>query len=113
MAYLYANENFPLKVVFALRDLGHDVLTSHEAGKANQSLPDKEVLAFACQNKRSLLTINRRDFIKLHRTGVEHAGMIVCTQDPDVLGQAARIHQAILSENNLTGKVIRVNRPHE
>ena len=28
IARLYANENFPLPVVFALRELGHDVLTS-------------------------------------------------------------------------------------
>ncbi len=31
MAKLYANENFPLKVVQALRTLGHDFLTSQES----------------------------------------------------------------------------------
>jgi hypothetical protein len=34
VAHLYANENFPLPVVEALRRLGHDVLTSREAGNA-------------------------------------------------------------------------------
>ncbi len=34
MAHLYGNENFPLPVVEALRRLGHEVLTSHEAGNA-------------------------------------------------------------------------------
>ena len=38
MAQLYANENFPLPVVEGLRRLGHDVLTSLEAGKAGQSI---------------------------------------------------------------------------
>ena len=43
MARLYANENFPFQVVSALRDLGHDVLTSLDAGKANQSISDDDV----------------------------------------------------------------------
>ena len=66
MALLYANENFPIQVVQALRALGHDVLTSAEAGNANQSIPDDSVLAFAAQNQRALLTLNKRDFIRLH-----------------------------------------------
>ncbi len=111
MAKLYANENFPGKVVQALRALGHDVLTSHEAGKANLSISDVEVLAFATENKRALLTINRRDFINLHQQVSEHAGIIVCTQDPDIQGQAERIHQAILNCHSLSGKLLRINRP--
>jgi hypothetical protein len=49
MAKLYANENFRRKVVEALRELGHDVLTSFEAGNANLSIPDDAVLDFARQ----------------------------------------------------------------
>ena len=45
MTRLYSNENFPLDVVEFLRELGHDVLTSYEAKKANQAIPDDEVLA--------------------------------------------------------------------
>jgi len=37
---LYADENFPLRVVEELRRLGHDVLTAFEDGKANQSITD-------------------------------------------------------------------------
>lgn len=37
---LYADENFPLRVVEELRRLGHDVLTSFEDGRANQSITD-------------------------------------------------------------------------
>jgi len=62
MARLYSNENFPLKVVKRLRELGHDVLTSQEAKQANQSVPDEDVLAFATKQNRILLTINRRHF---------------------------------------------------
>ena len=34
MARLFADENFPLPAVEALRRLGYNVLTIHEAGKA-------------------------------------------------------------------------------
>lgn len=44
MALLYTNENFPLQTARELRRLGHDVLTSLEAGNANRSVPDEEAL---------------------------------------------------------------------
>jgi hypothetical protein len=111
VAALYANENFPLQVVEALRDLGHDVLTSLEAGKAGQAIQDAEVLAFATQNNRAVVTLNRRDFIQLHSSQPKHAGIIVCTQDSDTLGQAERVHNAITSNDSLVGKLLRINRP--
>jgi hypothetical protein len=43
MALLYTNENFPLPVVVELRHLGHDVLTTQEAGEAGKSVPDEQV----------------------------------------------------------------------
>ena len=51
----------------ALRRLGHDVLTILETGAANQALPDENVLAFATTQNRIVLTLNRKDFIRLHR----------------------------------------------
>lgn len=113
MANLYSNENFPLEVVEALRHLGHDVLTTHQAGKSNQSIKDEDVLAFASEISRTVLTINRRDFIRLHRESSEHAGIIVCTQDSDLIGQAARIDEAIRSAESLSGQLIRINRPQK
>jgi len=38
MARLYANENFPLPVVEALRRLGHDVLTIQHKGDLSGQL---------------------------------------------------------------------------
>src|SRR6266404_2141749 len=78
MARLYSNENFPLPVVEKLRALGHDVLTIQEAGKADQAVPDKEVLAFATRENRSVLTLNRLHFIRLHREQPGHADIVVC-----------------------------------
>ena len=111
MARLYSNENFPLPVVVRLRALGHDVLTVQETGKADQAVPDEEILKFATTDNRAVLTINRRHFIRLHRERPLHAGIIVCTLDPDFAGQAERVHQAIGGERLLTGQLIRVNRP--
>ena len=112
MARFYSNENFPLDVVRFLRELGHDVLTSFEAKKANQSIPDDEVLIFATEQNRALLTINRRDFKVLHKKAEKHAGIIICTQDMDFSGQAERIHQAILEHPNLNNQLISVNKPN-
>ncbi len=111
MARLYSNENFPQKVVEALREQGHDVLTTHQAGNSNQRISDEEVLTFATSSDRTVLTINRRDFIRLHRQSSTHAGIIVCTQDDDVMGQARRIDEAIRVMSSLAGQLIRVNRP--
>jgi predicted nuclease of predicted toxin-antitoxin system len=111
MARLYANENFPLPVVEALRTAGHDVLTVAETGKAGQVSPDEDVLEFADQDDRILLTLNRKHFIRLHRAGVRHAGIVVCTVDPDFAGQASRIDGTLMSQADCRGQLLRVNRP--
>lgn len=113
MARLYSNENFPLPVVQELRRLGHDVLTVQEAGNADQAIPDDAVLAFATAESRGVLTLNRRDFIHLHKTQPNHAGIIVCTYDADFVGQAQRIHEAIETQPALDGQLLRVNRPQK
>ncbi|WP_437500003.1 DUF5615 family PIN-like protein [Sorangium sp. So ce1099] len=111
MASFYANENFPRQVVEGLRALGHDVLTTQEAGNAGQAIPDEMVLEFAARSGRAVITLNRRDFIRLHRQRADHAGIVVCAEDPDTEGQAARVHQAIASLPSLAGQLVRVNRP--
>jgi hypothetical protein len=111
VARLYSNENFPRPVIEALRKAGHDVLTSHEAGNANRKVPDDQVLAFAIAGGRAVLTLNRRDFIRLHRSGTVHEGIIVCTADANYPAQAERIHQAIHAASHISGQLIRVNKP--
>jgi hypothetical protein len=111
VARLYANENFPLPVVEALRELGHDVITVAETGKAEQSWPEDAVLEFALQDDRALLTLNRKHFIRLHKQLGDHAGIVVCTFDPDFFGQAQRIHSALAAASDLRGQLVRINRP--
>jgi hypothetical protein len=108
---LYANENFSLQVVEHLRRLGHDVVTIQETGKGSLRTPDEEVLEFAIADDRSVITLNRKHFIRLHREHPDHAGIVVCTVDADEPGQAARIDAAIRAAGELKGQLIRGNRP--
>ncbi len=110
MARLYADENFPFPVVEELRRLGHDVVTSYEAGQASQSVSDAAALGLAAADGRAVVTLNRRHFVRSHTTaGPTHAGIIVCTRDLDFIGQAGRIHAASGSRTVLSGLLIRVN----
>ena len=111
MVRFYADEQFPFPVVELLRALGHDVLTVQEAENADQGIPDNEVLAFAISQERSILTINRDDFIRLHRRDSNHFGIIVCTNNRNWEQFAARIDEAVTVERPLQGKLIRVVRP--
>ncbi len=113
MARLYADENFPLPVVEVLRELGQDVLTVSESGKAGQRVPDEVILAFAVEEKRTLLTLNRKHFIALHSQKPAHWGIIVCTVDPDFSGQAQRIHKIVNDHPDMRGLLLRVQRPLE
>ena len=58
MADCYANENFPLPVVEALRELGHNLLTTYESGEVGQAMSDEDILAFAVGEWRIVLTFS-------------------------------------------------------
>lgn len=105
MASLYTNENVPASVVGLLIERNHDCLTSLQAGNANQRIPDEQVLAFALSSGRVVLTNNRWDFIKLHRKGLGHCGIVVFTYDPDSASLAERIHGA-LSDERASGRFL-------
>ena len=113
MARLYANENFRLRVVEILRELGHDVLTTKDVGNANRQIPDEGVLSFAASENRAVVTYNRKHFFQLHRQNPTHSGIVACTEDDDISALAHRIHEAIeAAEGNPGNQVIRVVRPN-
>ena len=111
MARLYANENFPLPVVEALRRMGHNVLTTGDTGKGGQSIADEQVLELAIADDRAVLTYNRTHFIRLHRVRPDHVGIIACTVDSDFNALAIRIHDAIDAMPELRGQLVRITRP--
>ncbi len=94
-----------------LKKMGHDVLTVQEAGNDNLGIPDGDVLSFAVADRRAVVTLNRQDFIRLHRANPEHFGIIVCTSDQDRPRLAARINEAIALQQSIDGQLIRVVRP--
>jgi hypothetical protein len=76
------------------------------------AIADSEVLAFAATESRILLSYNRRHFLLLHRHRTQtHAGIVLFTVDPDFIGQARRIHDAIARFADFTDQVVRINRP--
>lgn len=102
-----------LEVIERLRELGHDVLLTIEAGQANQGIPDDQVLRFAHSVSRILLTFNYNDFKRLHHTTPAHSGVIICKMDIDFVSLANRINEALNnSGGNLDGQLIRIVRPN-
>jgi uncharacterized protein with PIN domain len=89
----YADEDFDYPAVEELRRLGHDAVTVQEYGQSGAN--DNEILATALALGRVVLTHNRRHFERLHRAGINHAGIISCTRDHDLVALAARIHGAV------------------
>jgi hypothetical protein len=106
----YANENFPGPAVTRLRHLGHDVLTTLEAGQANLKIPDADVVQFAAGQRRVVLTLNRRDFVALHDGDANHAGIVVCHEDLDFMRLANRIHAEVYGRD-LDRQLVRLPKP--
>lgn len=108
MFRFYSNENLSFILVKELRDLGHDVLTSYEAGNANQRIPDERVLAEATMNNRCVVTFNRDDFLQLHRSGIEHSGIIIFKDDRNRLSQVLTLQKYLITQQTLQNRLIRV-----
>jgi predicted nuclease of predicted toxin-antitoxin system len=104
----YANENLTAELVETLQQLGHDVLTSYKAGNANQRIPDDQVLATAAADGRAVLTFNRDDFLALHRSGVDHSGIVVCKDDSSIGDLAKVLHDYLTAQETLHNRLLRV-----
>ena len=108
-----------MDIVRELGRLGYGVLTSYDAGQANQGIPDEDVLTFAIEQERVVITLNRDDFIALHRSGIPHNGIIICKTDRDYIGQAQTLHaylQEELSKNpvaTFANRLIRVKKQNQ
>jgi predicted nuclease of predicted toxin-antitoxin system len=111
MARFLCDEDFDATIGAALRVRGHDVLRHQEDPAAPRGEPDAEVLARALAAERILLTHNRTDFIRLHRAGARHAGILTLPQDPDAEGAADRIEALLATHPRLKDRLFRVHRP--
>lgn len=77
----YMDEHVPTAVTMGLRLRDVDVLTAQEAGLLAAS--DEDHLALAVRDGRVLFTQDA-DFLRLHATGVHHAGIAYAHQQTPV-----------------------------
>lgn len=70
----YVDEHIGTAVVSGIVLRGVDLLTVKQAGLLGA--PDAEQLAFALNQQRGLVTKDD-DFVKIHASGVEHAGVVL------------------------------------
>lgn len=113
MAQVYADENVPQVVTDTLRAFGHNVLTARDDGRANQRIPDPDVLARATALGRIVVTGNRQHYHRLHRIAPNHAGIVTYTEDQyDPAGLATRISDALRTYADFSGHCIPVVRPN-
>jgi predicted nuclease of predicted toxin-antitoxin system len=109
MLKFYSNENFPIEMVNLLRSRCYDVLTSYEAGQANQKISDDEVLMYATNAGRIVITENRQDFINLHYTTSNHAGIVICKADRDYAGKVQVLHDFFTQDKQpMDNRLLRV-----
>ncbi len=81
---LYLDEDVPLSFGEALNNRGVDILSTQDAG--NKGFTDLEQLLFAAQDKRVIISHNKKDFIQLHKHCLEiktqHHGIVLTDQLP-------------------------------
>ena len=79
---IYLDEDVHVLVGDLLTTRGFQAITARDAGQLGKS--DSEQLAFAADQRRAILTHNRRDFEELHRQytaeGQSHAGIVIATR---------------------------------
>lgn len=105
---LLGDEDFNQKVLALLTLAGHDVTSIKELGLDRQWLPDEEVLQIASELGRVVLTHNKNDFIKLHRSVDKHAGIITCYQTANAEKLSGKIINLLKKEEELENKLFRV-----
>ena len=94
----YFDEHVPRAVARGLRRRGVEVLTVPEAGMLGAT--DEEHLNLAKSEGRTVFTQDD-DFLRLHATGAEHAGIVYAPQHTSVGRMVAGlmlIHQVLSAE---------------
>ena len=78
---LFLDEDVAVRLATLLRRLDCDVLTTRDAGRANQKLTDDDQLAFASSDGRAIFTHDVSDYSNIAKAWAEagraHSGIIV------------------------------------
>lgn len=83
----HLDENVDGAIAEGLKRKGVDVTTTPEAGLLGAT--DEEQVAFARAQRRIILT-HDADFLRLHKAGVEHAGIVYMRQGQRSIGEILR-----------------------
>ncbi|UFP92789.1 DUF5615 family PIN-like protein [Gloeobacter morelensis] len=83
----HLDENVSNAVAAGLRQRGVDTTTSVEVDLI--SAPDAVQLEFSLTQSRVIFT-HDTDFLRLHRDGIEHAGIVYCQKDRKTVGELVR-----------------------
>jgi predicted nuclease of predicted toxin-antitoxin system len=106
---LFCDQNIPLETIAFLRSLGHDVLSTRDAGMSRAA--DEEILQHAIQEDRILLTFNA-DFsdLRVFPPGT-HSGIIrlrLYEQTAEELHPILTRVMGQLKDKDLTGKLVTI-----
>ena len=96
---LLANENFPYKSIYYLKEKGYDVLS---IGMDNPSIKDSEVMTIAINEERTILTFDRDygELIFRHNYKPEK-GVIYLRLDEYEPGQPGLIIEEIITNKEI------------
>jgi predicted nuclease of predicted toxin-antitoxin system len=101
----HLDEHIPFGVAAGLRRRGVDVSCAAEVSLV--AVSDEEQLSFAGRAGRVLVTQDA-DFLRIHQTGVSHAGIAYCRQGSRTVGEMLRglvlIHDLLKAEE-IQGRV--------
>ena len=106
---IFVDAMVPTQIVHKLRRLGYDAETVQQYQGTSEpaaGLSDEIVLQVASLRRRVLLTLNDKDFRKLHWSTRGHHGIIICNETQDYLKRAKEIDDAIKSNAPLARKLI-------
>lgn len=93
-ARFLADTNVPVKIIHSLRGLGYNTVTMQNVENTSQPenpMDDDQVLDYATQHKRTVVTLNKKHFKKLREDNVTHYGIIICRTDDEEHKRAKEI----------------------
>lgn len=96
---LLANENFPYKSIYYLKEKGHDVLS---IGMDNPSITDSEIMTIAINEERTIMTFDR-DYGELifHHNYKPEKGVIYLRLDEYQPQEPGVIIEEIINNNEI------------
>lgn len=114
MLKIYADECFPVEVSLRLRAIGYDIRTCQEEKQDRKGISDENVMQYAIQRQRAVITCNMSDFKHLHKKFTkekkQHFGIIACTENLNVNDFVARINSALQGQTSLENTLICIYR---